>query len=172
MFPMLATVLAIAFAALVLAAAARDALSFIIPNWISVALVALFAPAALAAGLSWPAVGVHLGIGAIALVAGMVMFALRWVGGGDAKLLAAAGLWMGWPAVLTYLTAGALVGGGLAIILLSIRSPRLRPLALLGPPWMARLSDPGEGVPYGIAIAAGALIALPASPLAGALAGL
>jgi prepilin peptidase CpaA len=92
------------------------------------------------------------------------------MGGGDAKLLAAAALWMGWPAVLPFLAGAAIAGGGLAMALLALRSAALRPLVLGGPRWVVRLADPGEGAPYGVAIAAGALLALPQAPLAGGLA--
>jgi len=93
------------------------------------------------------------------------MFALGWIGGGDAKLFAAAALWIGWPAALTYLAVTGLAGGGLALLLLSLRSPLARPLVLAGPAWFARLGEPDENVPYGVAIAVGALAAFPASVL-------
>jgi Flp pilus assembly protein protease CpaA len=37
-----------------------------------------------------------------------------------------------------------------------------------GPAFLVRLADPAEGVPYGIAIAAGAIAALPETPFAAA----
>jgi len=40
-----------------------------------------------------------------------------------------------------------------------------------GPAWFSRLAEPGENVPYGVAIAAGALLAFPASPFMAAFAG-
>jgi len=40
-----------------------------------------------------------------------------------------------------------------------------------GPAWFARLAEPGENVPYGLAIAVGALLALPASPFMAAFTG-
>jgi prepilin peptidase CpaA len=163
MLPLLAAALILAFTALVLAAALRDAMSFTIPNWISLALAAIFPFAALASGVALPTVGVHVAVGALALAAGMLMFALRWVGGGDAKLMAAVLLWLGWPAAISFLVGAAMAGGVLAMVLLTLRSAQLRPYMLLGPSWMARLAEPGEGVPYGVAIAAGALWALPQS---------
>jgi len=168
--PFLAPTPAFCFAALMLTAAFRDVVSFTIPNWIPLAVAALFPVAALVGGLALPTAGLHLAVGFAALVAGMAMFALGWIGGGDAKLLAAVTLWLGWPASLTFVLATALVGGGLAVALLTVRSGPLRPVVLLGPRWLVRLSDPGEGAPYGVAIAAGALMALPLSPLAGGLA--
>jgi prepilin peptidase CpaA len=95
----------------------------------------------------------------------MGMFAVGWIGGGDAKLFAAAGLWMGLTALLPFLMVTALAGGGLAVSLLALRSVWLRPLMVRGPRWVSRLATPGENVPYGIAIAAGALAAFPESLL-------
>src|SRR5438128_2103098 len=103
MFSLLAPIVAFAFAALVLTAAAKDALSFTIPNWISLVLIALFPVAGLANGLSLVALGPHLAIGGGVLLIGVAMFALGWVGGGDAKLMASVALWMGWPDVTTFL---------------------------------------------------------------------
>lgn len=154
---------ALVFIGLVLTAAFKDAASLTIPNWISLTLVGVFPFAALSIGMQLPAMGLNAGVGAAALAAGMAMFALGWVGGGDAKLLAAVSLWIGWPAIMTFLTVTALAGGGLAALLLILRSDQLRSLVLLGPPWMLRLAEPGAGVPYGVAIGAGAIVTLPAT---------
>lgn len=159
--PIVATAAVLAFPGLVLAAALKDAFSFTIPNWISLALLAAFPLAALLVGMPLPMMGLNAAVGAGALVAGMVMFALRWVGGGDAKLFAAVSLWLGWPALTTFLAGTAIAGGSLAVLLVTLRSAQLRPLVLLGPSWVVRLAEPGEGVPYGVAIAAGAFAALP-----------
>ena len=170
MLPFLVPVFAAAFAGLVLAGAFRDLVSFTIPNWISLAIVALFPLAALSSGLSLPAAGAHLAVGAAVLVASMAMFAFRWIGGGDAKLFAAAALWMGWPAVVDFVLGTAITGGVLAMALLSLRSTLVRPTVLLGPAWLVKLSEPGGAAPYGVAIAVGGLIALPQSPLLSGLA--
>jgi prepilin peptidase CpaA len=159
------------FPALVIVAALRDVTSYTIPNWISLGLLAAFAPAALAMGLPAGAVGLHLGVGVIGLIAGMAMFALGWIGGGDAKLFAAAALWLGWPAAGTYAAMTGLAGGALALSLLALRSGYLRPYVVTGPAWFSRLAEPGENVPYGAAIAAGALAAFPASPFMAAFSG-
>lgn len=158
--------LLLVFPAMVVVGALRDLTSFTIPNWISAVLVFAFFPAALAGGLKLDELGLHLLVGVAALAAGMGMFALRWIGGGDAKLFAASALWLGWPAFLSYGFQTAVAGGALAVALLSLRSPVLRPYVLTGPAWFNRLADPDEAVPYGVAIAAGALLAFPASPLA------
>ena len=165
MLSFLVPVLAAAFAALVLTGAVRDLISYTIPNWISFAILGLFPIAALAADVSLPTAGLHAAIGVGVLVAAMAMFAFRWIGGGDAKLFAAAAFWMGWPAVTDFMLWTALTGGVLAVVLMSMRRAPLRPLVLLGPPWLVKLSEPGGAAPYGVAIAAGALMALPKSPL-------
>ena len=153
--------LALVFFGLVATAALEDARSFTIPNWISLALAAAFPLAAMAVGMPLQTVALNVAVGLAALVIGMVMFALRWVGGGDAKLFAAVSLWLGWVAIPTFVVATALAGGGLAVLLLSVRSAPLRPIVLLGPSWVVRLAEPGEGIPYGVAIAIGAIAAFP-----------
>lgn len=162
------TAVLMAFPALVILGGVRDLVSYRIPNWISLALLAAFVPAAVlgwAAGVPLDVLGLHLAVGAAALVAGVVMWTLRWIGGGDAKLFAAAALWLGLPTAGVYLAVTGLAGGALALLLLQLRSPMLRTYAVLGPAWVARLAQPGENVPYGVAIAVGALAAFPASPL-------
>lgn len=157
----LQTLVLLIFPALVIAGGLKDATSYTIPNWIPLALIAAFPVAAIALGLPLSAIGLQLAVGAVALVAGMAMFAMRWIGGGDAKLFAAAGLWLGWPAAFTFVGVTAIAGGALAVALLGLRSARLRPFMPAGPAWFARLAQPGENVPYGVAIAIGALAAYP-----------
>jgi prepilin peptidase CpaA len=157
--------LLLVFPALIIVGALKDATSYTIPNWISAALILAFFPAAFALGVAPGSIGVHAAIGAAALVLGIGMFALGWIGGGDAKLFAAAGLWLGWPAASTYVFVTCLAGGALALALLNLRSTQLRPLVQRGPPWFVRLTTPGENVPYGMAIAVGALVAFPGSTL-------
>lgn len=153
------------FPALVVVGALRDLTSYIIPNWISGLLILSFVPAALALGLPITTIGLNLGIGVAALLIGMGMFALNWIGGGDAKLFAASALWLGWPASISYLIVTAIAGGGLTLVLLSLRSPFIRPYVLAGPAWVHRLAEPDGDLPYGVAIAVGALVAFPGSAL-------
>jgi len=153
------TIVSLAFAALVIMAAIKDLASFTIPNWISIALTAAFAPAAWLAGLSLPEIGICFAIAFGVLVLAIGMFALGWVGGGDAKLMAAATLWVGLKGLVAYAVFTGLAGGALALALLGLRSAWLRPLTTAGPAWTRRLATPGEAAPYGVAIALGALAA-------------
>lgn len=171
MITALQAVLLLVFPVLVVVAALRDVTSYTIPNWISGLLILGFLPAALALGLPLGVIGQNGLVFLVALAAGMAMFALGWIGGGDAKLFAVAGLWLGWSGALTYLIFTAVAGGALALALLGLRSLWLRPYVVNGPAWFGRLATPGEAVPYGVAIALGAMVAFPGSALVQAWAG-
>ena len=162
---LLQAVLLAGFPAVMIIAALSDVTSFTIPNRLSLGLLAAFLPVVLTFGRPVGEIGLDLGVGALALVAGMAMFAAGWIGGGDAKLFAVAALWLGWPAVARFLVVTAIAGGGLALLLLNARSAFVRSRLAGGPGWLDRLTTPGGDVPYGVAIAAGALIAYPQSAL-------
>lgn len=159
-------ILALAFPALVIVAALRDCTTFTIPNWISLALLGAFPVAAIASGLSLSTMGLALLLGFGGLLAGMAMFAAGWIGGGDAKMFAAAMPWLGLAGLGQYLMVTAVAGGALAMCLLLMRSGSVSPILGQGPPWLARLATRGENVPYGVAIAVGALAAFPSSDIA------
>ncbi|MBA4803555.1 MAG: prepilin peptidase [Brevundimonas sp.] len=150
--------------ALAIVGGLHDLTTMKIPNWISGLLVLLFFPAALAAGLPLEQIGLHLGVGVLALLIGAGMFALRWIGGGDAKLMAAACLWLGVSGSGMFLLWTGLAGGLFCLILIFSRA-HLRPYALQAPAWVGQLMEPKGDIPYGVAIAAGALLAWPESPL-------
>jgi len=152
--------------ALAIVAGLKDLTSMKIPNWISGLLIVAFFPAALVVGLDPMTVAVNLGIAVLALLVGAGMFALRWIGGGDAKALAAACLWMGLTGLPALLLWTAIVGGGFCLLLLLVRQyyPMVAPAAFrIG--WLARLMEPKGDIPYGVAIAIGALIAFPEGDL-------
>ncbi len=159
-----------AFPALVIMGALRDVTTMTIPNRISLALIVLFFPAAFLVGMPISDVLAHLGVGVAALVIGMVMFALRWVGGGDAKLLAAASLWLGMAGAPHFLLWTGLAGGLFAVALMQARA-YCQPYAARGPRWVGRLLEPKGDIPYGVAICAGALAAFPHTALFAGFAG-
>ena len=165
MFHTLQTLLLLLFPVLVIVAGLRDAATYTIPNWISVALAVAFPFAAVALDLPLHVIFVQLGVGALALVAGVAMYSVKWIGGGDAKLFAAAALWIGWPSTMLFMAMTGVAGGALAVALLGLRSPMVRPFMPASPGWFARLVEPGQNVPYGVAIAVGALAAFPHAAL-------
>ncbi|HUO22101.1 MAG TPA: prepilin peptidase [Caulobacteraceae bacterium] len=154
------------FPILTILAALTDLTSFTIPNRLNLALAAAFFVAAPLLGAPLSMIGVNLAVGCGALVVGMGMFALGWIGGGDAKLFAAVGLWLGWPASISFLAGATVAGGALALMLLAMRCQPARVHAAILGSWAERLTTPGEPAPYGVAIAFGALAAFPACRLA------
>jgi prepilin peptidase CpaA len=104
----------------------------------------------------------HAGAALIVLAASFAMFARGWIGGGDAKLAAASALWLGWAHLLDYVLYASLLGGGLTLLLLEFRKWPL-PAPVRGQDWVERLHDRQGGVPYGIALAAAALLIYPST---------
>lgn len=139
--------------ALFSAAAITDLRSRRIPNLISLGLFVL--GLVRVAGDLWSGAAstaaIDMGAAVAVLVLGAAAFHLRMLGGGDVKLLAAGALWLGAGALGTFLMTTALTGGVLAVAYL-IRMRFFRPAG----------KEPG--LPYGIAIAAGGILAT-AAPL-------
>ena len=139
------------------AALVSDVTRFIIPNWMVGVILALY-PVALYLSptpIDWQ--GGLMAFGVL-FVAGFAMFALKIMGGGDVKLLAACGLWVGWSNLIEYIVYVAILGGILSIFLIVTRpicarliEPRLA---------VPRLFRPKQPVPYGVAIAGALLIIL------------
>jgi prepilin peptidase CpaA len=150
-------------------AAATDLFTMTIPNRLTLGLSVAFFVLAPIAGLGWQDILSHMGGGATMLLAGILLFSLGWLGGGDAKLLAAASLWLGFDQLAMFLTYTAAFGGALALAILAYRGAPVSAFPLPG--WAARLHTKGEGMPYGVAIAAGALFVYPATALYAAFTG-
>nr|WP_237153421.1 prepilin peptidase [Oryzibacter oryziterrae] len=141
-------------------AAVSDLMTMTISNKISMILFGGFFAAALLAGMPYPMIGWHMVIGLIVLIATFTMFAFNLLGGGDAKLAAVAALWFGTDQVFVFLIYTALFGGGLSLAILGFRKYILPP-RLAAVEWIARLHQDGGDIPYGIALAAGAMVAFP-----------
>ena len=148
------------FPALMAFAAASDLFTMTISNRVSLALAAGFLVLAFASGMGGPDVLMHLAAGATVLAVAFACFAFGWVGGGDAKVAAAAALWVGFDHLLNYLVYASLFGGALTLFLLQFRQWPL-PYALAGQPWLLKLHAKESGIPYGIALAVGALVVYP-----------
>jgi prepilin peptidase CpaA len=146
-----------------LVAASMDLFTMTIPNRISLALVAGFLALAPFIGMSWGDFALHLATAAGLLVLGMGMFAMGWMGGGDAKLLAATGLWFGYGTLLyQYAVLAAIFGAVLTLAIVLYRQLPIGPL--LAPfPWALRLHDRKEGVPYGVSLALAGLLIYPST---------
>jgi prepilin peptidase CpaA len=148
------------FPALMAFAAASDLFTMTISNRVSLALAASFLALALMSGMPGSEMLAHLGAGAVVLVVAFGCFAMGWVGGGDAKIAAGAALWFGFGHLLEYLLYASLFGGALTLLLLQFRQWPL-PYQLAGQAWLIKLHAKESGIPYGIALAIGALMIYP-----------
>ena len=137
--------------------------SMTIPNWISLVLIAGFLAVTPFVWQGWAVFGTHLLVGLACFVAGIAMFALGWMGGGDAKLLAATSLWWVWSDLFQYLFYTTLAGGVLALLLIFGR--KYVPASVLKADWAKRLFKNEKKMPYGLALAFGALAVLPHSEI-------
>ena len=148
------------FPALMAFAAASDLFTMTISNRVSLALAAGFLVLALVSSMAPYDIMMHVAAGAAVLAVGFGCFAMGWVGGGDAKVAAAAALWFGFGHLLNYLLYASLFGGALTLLLLQFRQWPL-PYALAGQLWLLKLHAKDSGIPYGIALAIGALTVYP-----------
>src|ERR1700709_2800907 len=148
------------FPALMAFAAASDLFTMTISNRVSLALLAGFLVLALLSGMAPYEILTHAGPGVAGLLVSFACFAMGWVGVGDAKVSAGAALWFGFDHLMNYLVYASLFGGALTILLLQFRQWPL-PYPLASQPWLNRLHDKQSGIPYGIALAIGALMVYP-----------
>jgi len=146
-------------------AAVSDTLSMTIANRVPLLLVVVFAAVAPLTGMDWAAYGWHFAAGALVLAVTFGLFALGGMGGGDAKLLSATAVWMGFGFhLLEYLVASAFLGGLLTLAILAYRGSALA--AFTGQNlFLKNFANPKGGIPYGIALGIGGLVTYPASPL-------
>ena len=158
---MILSILGGLFLGLCFFAALHDINRLTIPNWLNLALAALFIPAAALSGLPIEILGGHLLVGLAAFVIGFGLFAFNIFGGGDAKMIPAVALWMGPNAIMPFLIAMAIAGGACAVIILLVR--KSMSAAVVPGPIRAPFEEKA-GVPYGVAIAAGAFLAGPSTP--------
>jgi prepilin peptidase CpaA len=147
-------------------AAVSDMLSMTIANRVPLVLIATFAAVAPLTGMDWTTYAWHFAAAGLALSVTFGMFAMGGMGGGDAKLIAATSLWMGFNLnLLGYLVISSIVGGVLTLLILSYRKSPLADMAGENM-FLRHFADPTSGIPYGLALGLGGLIAYPDSPLA------
>ena len=148
------------FAGLMATAAFEDLRRLIIPNGLILGLCALWPLHVVTAPvLTLAAAGTATLCAAAVFIVGALLFSRGLIGGGDVKLLAAATLWAGPAATVSLLVLTSLLGGLLCLLLLT-------PVGALIAAARSIVRDSGDTarganpvlVPYGVAIAAAALI--------------
>jgi prepilin peptidase CpaA len=152
-----------------LASGVSDIWRFIIPNWLVVALTVLFfaTAAVLPFNIYWQG---HLGAAAVFLAFGLLSFRFGLLGAGDGKLVAVGALWVGWDLLPMYILYVSLTGAAFGIAVMMLRRvvagvQYLAPASCTQKVALPRLLIPGEGIPYGVAIAVGAIAVGRTSPM-------
>jgi len=148
------------FPAVMAFAASSDLLTMTIANRVSLILIAGFVLLATLGGMSGAEMLSHIEAAGAVLVVAFTCFACGWIGGGDAKLAAATALWLGFAHLLDYLVYASMLGGALTLLIIQFRTMPL-PHVLTGREWAERLHRGDGGVPYGVALAAAALLVYP-----------
>ena len=167
-----APVSTVAVVVLVVAAIAWDLTARRVPNWLTAgAAVSAFGIHAVTGG--WPDVALAAAGWAVGLMLFFPLFALKGMGAGDLKLLAAFGAWLGPLGAIWTGLYGAVVGGVMALMLIVGRSCMGQTAQNIGAmfrTWRLHGLRPVESVtlessvgprlPYALPIAAGALVTL------------
>ena len=146
-------ILLLALAIILVVAAAIDIRTFTISNRLNAA-VALLAPVYWwSIGLPlWPDAAIQVGVAVAVFAALAVTFYIGMMGGGDVKLAAALALWFSPGSTVKFLVIMSLAGGLLTFIVLILHRMGRMPL-----PADSENSSNKPEVPYGVAIAIGAL---------------
>ena len=136
-------------------AAVEDAVRLRISNLISIAVLVL---AFVVVALVGPEAALwrNLVVFAATLLVGTMLFSRGALGGGDVKLLAATSLWFDFDGAIRFVVCVAMAGGLLALLVLLIRQVSWSDGARQRVVVLRRRG----GIPYGVAIAAGAAAAI------------
>lgn len=144
------------FPAAMIIAALTDIEDFKIPNWLSATLGFTYLPTALLLGAPADLIAQSLLVGFAMLAFCFFLFAVNFFGAGDAKLLAAAAPWVGLDAIYPFLTGTILCGGFTAIFLIAFRQIPIHPVYSHAP-FLMRIHQRKDQLPYAVAIAGGGL---------------
>ena len=106
----------------------------------------------------WSALSGHIMAFAITFAIAFILFALGLIGGGDAKFVSALSLWFGSAHSFDFLVNASLIGAVLTLVILVLRS-KIPYYISAKWDWSARLMHPRSGIPYGIALSIGAMMA-------------
>ena len=148
---------------LLIGAATSDVMTYRIPNWLTLLTAALFFPMALATALPLAAYTWHILGGLLLFLIGFILFQFNLLGGGDAKMMAAAGLWFGMGNVMHFMT-GAAIAGLIQVTFMVLWSLFMLSTEISGEGsklsgFWARLRPMSPNVPFGFAIALGGIVA-------------
>jgi len=156
------------FAGTMIYAGIKDVATMTITNRLVLLLAGAYVVLVPLAGLGVEEMLAAAAAAALMLAGTFLLFALGWIGGGDAKLAAVAVLWLGADQTLPYIFYVSVAGALLTLALIQFRRFPL-PAVLQRLTWTERLHSAAAGVPYGAALAGAALLLLPETALFAAL---
>ena len=143
---------------LLLLAAFQDAVQLKISNLLCAAILLVGIVSSAVIGVR-PGIWQNVVLVIAALTVGTMLFSSGKMGGGDVKLFAATIFWFNLSGALWLLISVTIAGGVLAMIVLGVRmadwSEAMQRRAVV--------LRPKSGIPYGVAIAAGALLTMPSA---------
>lgn len=147
----IANAMALGALACVVTGAISDVRRYEIPNSLTIGLLVTALGYGLATpGFAWAS---HAAAGGIMFALALLMFQLQWWGGGDTKLITGVAVWASLPELIPLGARISFIGGGLALVLLIGR----RVAAGRAPESLLPMFRRGGPVPYGVAIAIGAI---------------
>lgn len=150
-------ILALFYPAMMIHAGIKDLRTMRIPNRLILLLLVGYIVAVPLGGLSLSEVLSSLIAAGSVFALFFLTFTCGWMGGGDVKLLTVAALWLGAGNVVPFIFYTSIFGAVLTILLLIFRAVRL-PASWRGWEWISRLHHRDTGIPYGVAIAAAAVL--------------
>ncbi len=150
------------FPLMVVMAGISDFFTLKIPNWLNAVIAVSVIPFVLFSDMPMELFAWHIIAGLVAFVAGFVLFAANLIGGGDAKMLAACAVWVGWDALIPFAVITVFAGGALVVamkvwVFFADRKDNK------GMDWAQGLLSKKPQLPYGIAIASGGVMVFPAT---------
>lgn len=145
-------------------AAWSDFRGFRIPNLYSLVILGAFVIAFGVLALMgheqlvFKSLGSHVGAAVLVLAVTGLLFVMRQLGAGDSKFATVIALWVGLSGLVPFLFYMALSGGVIAALSLLLRKYKPFKHPLEGS-WIAKAQEGHPSVPYGIALAIGAVAA-------------
>lgn len=150
------------FPLMVVLAGISDFFTLKIPNWLNAIIAVSVVPFVLFSGMPMEIFAWHVIAGLVTFVAGFVLFSAKIIGGGDAKMLAACAIWVGWDVLMQFAVVTAFAGGAL-VIAIKVWVFFAQHKDHKGMDWAKNFLSKKPQLPYGIAIAAGGVIVFPAT---------
>lgn len=150
------------FAGTMTYAGIRDVVTMTISNRLVGALATAYAILAPAAGVDLATISSSSLVASAVLACTFAFFAFGWIGGGDAKLLPVAVLWLGADLALHFVLYASVIGAAITLVVLQFRQTPPQ-IVLQRHTWSNRLHAREPGIPYGAAMAPAALLLLPES---------